>query len=44
MITLEQIKDIAGRVEKIKQYLHIDQKRIEVSNEEKKSVEPCLLG
>ncbi len=42
MITLEQIKDIAGRVEKIKQYLHIDQKRIEVSNEEEKASNPAF--
>lgn len=42
MITQEQIKNIAGRVEKIKHYLHIDQKMIEVSNEEEKAANPAF--
>ncbi|MDZ7614888.1 MAG: peptide chain release factor 2 [Flavobacteriaceae bacterium] len=42
MITQEQIKNIADRVEKIKHYLHIDQKMIEVSNEEEKVANPAF--
>lgn len=42
MITQEQIRNIADRVEKIKHYLHIDQKKIEVSNEEEKSANPAF--
>ncbi|NNC69312.1 MAG: peptide chain release factor 2 [Flavobacteriaceae bacterium] len=40
MITQEQIKDINTRVEKLKIYLNIDQKLIEISNEEEKSANP----
>ncbi len=40
MITQENIKDIIERVEKLKDYLHIDKKRIEISNEEEKTANP----
>ncbi len=40
MITQENIKNIAERVEKLKSYLHIDQKLIEISNEEEKASNP----
>jgi peptide chain release factor 2 len=40
MITQENIKNIAERVEKLKNYLHIDQKLIEISNEEEKASNP----
>jgi len=40
MITQENIKNITERVEKLKGYLHIDQKLIEISNEEEKASNP----
>jgi len=40
MITQENIKNIAERIEKLKGYLHIDQKLIEISNEEEKTSNP----
>jgi len=40
MITQENIKNIAERVEKLKSYLRIDQKLIEISNEEEKASNP----
>jgi len=40
MITQENIKDIIGRVEKLKDYLHIDKKLIEIANEEEKTANP----
>ncbi len=40
MITQDQIKDINERVEKLKGYLNIEQKLIEISNEEEKSADP----
>lgn len=40
MITQENIKNIAERIEKLKDYLHIDQKLIEISNEEEKASNP----
>ncbi len=40
MITQDQIKDITERVEKLKGYLNIDQKLIEITNEEEKSADP----
>lgn len=40
MITQEHIKDITERVSKLKDYLHIDQKLIEISNEEEKASDP----
>lgn len=40
MITQEQIKDIATRTEKLKSYLEIDKKLIEISNLEEKSANP----
>lgn len=40
MITLENIKDIAERAEKLKEYLHIDKKLIEIANEEEQAANP----
>jgi len=40
MITQDNIKDIIERVEKLKAYLHIDKKLIEISNEEEKTANP----
>ncbi len=40
MITQEQLKDIATRTEKLKSYLEIDKKLIEIANLEEKSANP----
>ncbi|MDH5414707.1 MAG: peptide chain release factor 2 [Flavobacteriaceae bacterium] len=40
MITQENIKDINIRVEKLREYLNIEQKLIEISNEEEKASNP----
>ena len=40
MITQDQLKDITTRIEKLKDYLDIDKKLIEISNEEEKTVNP----
>jgi peptide chain release factor 2 len=40
MITQDQLKDIATRIEKLKGYLEIDKKLIEIANEEEKTVDP----
>ena len=40
MITQDQLKDIASRIEKLKTYLEIDKKLIEIANEEEKTVNP----
>lgn len=40
MITQEQLKDLNERVEKLYNYLSIEQKRIEISNEEEKTANP----
>ncbi len=40
MITQENIKDFIERVSKLKDYLHIDRKLIEISNEEEKTANP----
>ncbi|MDG1172289.1 MAG: peptide chain release factor 2 [Polaribacter sp.] len=40
MITQEQIKDITSRIQKLKSYLEIDKKLIEIANEEEKTVNP----
>ena len=40
MITNEHIKDISERVEKLRNYLHIDKKLIEIANEEEKTANP----
>ena len=43
MITQEQLKDISVRIEKLKSYLEIDKKRIEIANEEEKTANPDFL-
>ena len=40
MITQEQIKNISDRISKLKQYLNIEQKLIEITNDEEKTVAP----
>ena len=40
MITQDQLKDITARIEKLKSYLEIDKKLIEIANEEEKTVDP----
>ena len=40
MITQEQLKDITSRIRKLKSYLEIDKKLIEIANEEEKTVNP----
>jgi len=40
MITQDQLKDITNRVEKLKDYLDIEKKLIEISNEEEKTANP----
>ena len=40
MITLEQLKDISTRIDKLKTYLEIDKKQIEIANEEEKTANP----
>ena len=40
MITQETLKDISARIEKLKSYLHIEQKLIEISNEEETASNP----
>ena len=40
MITLDQLKDISARIEKLKSYLDIDKKLIEIANEEEKTANP----
>ena len=36
MITQDQLKDITSRIKKLKSYLEIDKKLIEITNEEEK--------
>ena len=40
MITQDQLKDLSTRIEKLKGYLEIDKKLIEITNEEEKTVDP----
>ncbi|WP_025742036.1 peptide chain release factor 2 [Aquimarina pacifica] len=40
MITTDQVKDIANRVSALKKYLNIEQKLIEITNEEEKTFAP----
>ena len=40
MITQDQLKDITTRIKKLKSYLEIDKKLIEIANEEEKTVDP----
>ena len=40
MITQDQLKDITSRIKKLKSYLEIDKKLIEITNEEEKTVNP----
>jgi peptide chain release factor 2 len=40
MITQDQLKDISTRIDKLKSYLEIDKKLIEITNEEEKTANP----
>ena len=40
MVTSDQIKQLNDRISKLKSYLHIDKKLIEISNEEEKASDP----
>ena len=40
MITQDQLKDISKRIDKLKSYLEIDKKLIEIANEEEKTANP----
>lgn len=40
MVTQDQLKDIAERISKLKSYLEIEKKLIEISNEEEKTANP----
>ena len=40
MITQDQLKDISIRIDKLKSYLEIDKKLIEITNEEEKITNP----
>jgi len=40
MITQDQLKNITSRIQKLKSYLDIDKKLIEIANEEEKTVNP----
>jgi peptide chain release factor 2 len=42
MITQEQLKNISIRIDKLKSYLDIDKKLIEISNEEEKTADPSF--
>ena len=44
MVTHEQLKDISTRVSKLKMYLEIDKKLIEITNEEERTANPDLLN
>ena len=40
MVTAEQVKNIRERVDMLRKYLHIEQKQIEIANEEEKTFAP----
>ena len=40
MVTLDQLKDISERIPKLRSYLEIEKKLIEISNEEEKTANP----
>ncbi len=40
MITQDQLKDVTARIQKLKTYLEIDKKLIEIANEEEKTANP----
>ena len=42
MVTQEQLKNLSERVSKLKGYLEIDKKLIEISNEEEKTADPSF--
>ena len=43
MVTQDQLKNLSERVSKLKIYLDIDKKLIEISNEEEKTADPEFL-
>ena len=40
MVTQEQLKNLSERVSKLKGYLEIEKKQIEIANEEEKTADP----
>ena len=40
MVTIEQLKELSQRVENLEKYLQIDKKKIEIANEEEKTLAP----
>ncbi len=40
MITTDQLKDLLSRISKLESYLNIEQKRIEIANEEERAADP----
>ena len=40
MVTAEQIKSLGERLERLKSYLNLEQKRIHIINEEEKTASP----
>jgi len=42
MVTQDQLKNLSERVSKLKIYLDIDKKLIEISNEEEKTADPSF--
>ena len=40
MVTQEQLKNLSDRVSKLNEYLEIEKKLIEISNEEEKTADP----
>ena len=42
MITSEQVKELGERLISLKSYLHLEQKKVEISNEEEKTSDPSF--
>ena len=40
MVTIDQLKELSQRVERLERYLQIDKKKIEIANEEEKTLAP----
>ena len=42
MVTNDQLKEIEEQVMSLRGYLHLDQKKVEIANEEEKTADPLL--
>lgn len=42
MVTNDQLKTLEQRLQGLKRYLHLDQKRVEIANEEEKTADPAF--